>query len=192
MVKKDEQLVDELKNGSIEAFEQLYNKYSNRLYGFAIRFARGNRYQAEEIVQNVFVKVWECRNQINGHYSFISYTCTIAKNMLLNEYQHQTIINIHEAYVKTHYSIESNATQEEIEVKLLQERLSEIVEKLPPQRKKIFHLSRNHYLSNKEIAKQLNISESTVESQMNKVLAFIRRELGEYLILLCILYLTDM
>jgi len=80
-----------LKKGSSPSFESLYHRYSGKLYNFVMKVSKGDSYIAEELVQRTFIKVWETKEYVNPDKSFISYLCTIAKNMLLNEYEHQTI-----------------------------------------------------------------------------------------------------
>src|ERR1035437_7721622 len=89
-----------LRNASMQSFENLYHRYSGKLYNFVMKVSKGDTYIAVELVQRTFIKVWETREYVNPDKSFISYLCTIAKNMLLNEYKHQTIQFIYEEYFK--------------------------------------------------------------------------------------------
>ena len=89
----EKRLLTELKNGSFQAFERLYNMYSGKLYNFIMRISSGNQYMAEEVVQSAFIRVWEVRERVEPESSFISFLCTIAKNLLMNMYQRQTVEN---------------------------------------------------------------------------------------------------
>ena len=80
-------LIQSLKNNSIRAFDALYQIYSARLYHFVMKISNRDSYISEEIVQRVFIKIWEERNGLDSQKSFNSYICTIAKNMLMNEYK---------------------------------------------------------------------------------------------------------
>jgi RNA polymerase sigma-70 factor (ECF subfamily) len=142
-----------------------------------MKVSKGDSYMAEELVQRTFIKVWETREYVNPDKSFISYLCTIAKNMLLNEYEHQTIQFIYEEYIKVKTAENEDSTEKEIDKKLLEEYIDKLADKLPPKRKQIFILSRKEGLSNKEISKQLNISESTIETQLSKALSFMKSQL---------------
>jgi RNA polymerase sigma-70 factor (family 1) len=168
------------KNASKLSFDSLYHRYSGKLYNFVMKVSKGDGYMAEELVQRTFIKVWETKEYINPEKSFISYLCTIAKNMLLNEYEHQTIQFIYEEYVKVKASDADNSTEGEVNKKLLEEYIDKLAEKLPPKRREIFILSRKEGLSNKAIAKQLNITESTIETQLSKALAFMKTQLQEH------------
>ena len=187
LTEKDE--LELLRNASTQSFEDLYIRYSGKLYNFVMRVSKGDTFISEEIVQRTFIKVWESRESINPEKSFISYLCTIAKNMLLNEYEHQTVQYIYQEYVKIKMVDIDSSTEKEVEKNLLEEYIDMLVENLPPKRKEIFVLSRKKGFSNKEISKQLNISESTIETQLSKALAFMKNQLEkhyEYVLLIII------
>jgi len=187
LTEKDE--LELLRNASTQSFEDLYIRYSGKLYNFVMRVSKGDTFISEEIVQRTFIKVWESRESINPEKSFISYLCTIAKNMLLNEYEHQTVQYIYQEYVKIKMVDIDSSTEKEVEKNLLEEYIDMLVENLPPKRKEIFVLSRKKGFSNKEISKQLDISESTIETQLSKALAFMKNQLEkhyEYILLILI------
>jgi RNA polymerase sigma-70 factor (family 1) len=166
-----------LKKGSSPSFDSLYRRYSGKLYNFVMKVSKGNSYMAEELVQRTFIKVWETKEYVNPDKSFISYLCTIAKNMLLNEYEHQTIQFIYEEYIKVRSVVNDDSTEKEVDKNLLEEYIDKLADKLPPKRREIFLLSRKEGLSNKEIAQKLNITESTIETQLSKALAFMKSEI---------------
>jgi len=180
-----------LRNASKKSFDILYHRYSGKLYNFVMKVSKGDSYIAEELVQRTFIKVWETRDYINPEKSFISYLCTIAKNMLLNEYEHQTIQFIYEQYVKVKESDNDNSTENEVDKKLLEDYIDKLADELPPKRKEIFILSRKDGLSNKMIAKQLNISESTIETQLSKALEFMKSQIhNHYDYILVLLFIS--
>lgn len=168
-----------LRNASMPAFENLYRRYSGKLYNFILKLSGGDRYVAEELVQRTFIKVWETRERIQPDQSFISYLCTISRNMLLNEYEHQTVKFIYEEYIKRNLLQEDSSTENQVDKNLLEQYIDRLTEQLPPRRKEIFILSRKWGLSNKEIAQQLQITESTIETQLSKALAFMKNQLRE-------------
>lgn len=180
MALSEKEELELLKNASKQSFEALYHRYSGKLYNFVMKVSKGDNYMAEELVQRTFIKVWGNRESVNSEKSFISYLCTIAKNMLLNEYEHQTIQFIYEEYIKVKSADNENCTEKEVDKKLLEEYIDKLADKLPPKRKEIFILSRKEGFSNKEIAKQLNISESTIETQLSKALSFMKSQLKQH------------
>lgn len=167
-----------LKSGSFEAFEKVYKLYSGKLYNFVMKISRGDSYWAEEVVQRTFVRLWEIHDQIDPDKSLISYLCTIAKNLLLNIYQRQTVEYIYAEYVlESAQEYSDNNIDDVLDGKLLEKYIDRLAEELPPSRKKIFIMSKRKNLSNKEIALELNISESTVATQLSLALKFMKDKL---------------
>ena len=180
MTHTEKEELELLRNASKQSFENLYRQYSGKLYNFVMKVSNGDKYIAEELVQRTFIKIWETKEYIDPDKSFISYLCTIAKNMLLNEYEHQTIQFIYQEYIKVKTSDIEYNTEKEVDKNLLEEYIDKLTDKLPPKRKEIFILSRKKGLSNKMIAQQLNISESTIETQLSKALAFMKTQLQSH------------
>lgn len=178
-MEKESQYIHRLQKGDITSFEYLYNIWSGKLYNFVMRISKGDTYLTEEIVQSVFIKVWEGRESIDVDKSFGAYLCTIAKNQLVNIYQHRMLEYVYQEKVKTSEPIE-NTTEQEVDYHLLEEYIGSLIEQLPPARREIFILSRRKLLTNKEIAAKLNLSENTVESQLTKATAFLRSKIDRH------------
>lgn len=180
MALSEKEELELLKNASKQSFENLYYRYSGKLYNFVMKVSKGDTYIAEELVQRTFIKVWETKEFVNPDKSFISYLCTIAKNMLLNEYEHQTVQYIYHEYVKLNMTGIDSMTEKEVEKDLLEEYIDILTENLPPKRREIFILSRKEGLSNKRISELLQISESTIETQLSKALSFMKTQLQKH------------
>ena len=179
-----------LSRGSNEAFEHMYYLYSGKLYNFILKLTQGNTHVAEELVQRTFIKIWEQQTKIDPERSFLSYLCTIAKNLLLNDYEHEAVRYIYTEDVKNNADmLYDNVTEKEIDRKLLEDFIDKLTEELPPKRKEIFILSRKYGYSNKTIARQLQISESTIETQLAKSLAYMREKLKYYIIYILFLWM---
>lgn len=163
-----------------DAFNELYRSWSGKLYHFILKISNGDTYLAEELVQDVFTVVWEKRKDLDENKSFGAYICTIAKDKLINIYQHRMIEALYAQAVSQKGMSEDHKTEDDVEYHLLDEYLDKLIDQLPPSRKNIFILSRRKHLSNKEIAEQLNLSENTIESQLTKALAFIRKGIEEH------------
>ena len=176
----EKRLLTELKNGSFQAFERLYNMYSGKLYNFIMRISSGNQYMAEEVVQSAFIRVWEVRERVEPESSFISFLCTIAKNLLMNMYQRQTVEYVHNEYLKNTGADRDSQTEESIDLRFLNEYIDSLAEELPAQRKKIFILSKRQNYTNKEIAEMMGISESTVATQLSLAVKFMREQLMKH------------
>jgi RNA polymerase sigma-70 factor (family 1) len=192
MTLTEKEELDLLKNGSSPCFEALYHRYSGKLYNFVMKVSKGDSFMAEELVQRTFIKVWETKDNINPDKSFISYLCTIAKNMLLNEYEHQTVQYIYSEYVKVNMADVDSSTENEVDKNLLEEYIDKLADNLPPKRREIFILSRKEGLSNKKIAERLHITESTIETQLSKALASMKSQMQKhYELILIILFILN-
>ena len=176
----EKRLLTELKNGSFQAFERLYNMYSGKLYNFIMRISSGNQYMAEEVVQSAFIRVWEVRERVEPESSFISFLCTIAKNLLMNMYQRRTVEYVYNEYLKNTGVDRDSQTEESIDLRFLNEYIDSLAEELPAQRKKIFILSKRQNYTNKEIAEMMGISESTVATQLSLAVKFMREQLMKH------------
>jgi len=179
-INDDRVLLEKLKSGNIACFELLYSKYSGKLYNYVLSLSKGDFYLAEEIVQNVFVKIWEIRQHINTEGSFNSFVYTVGRNMFLNVVKSRLQEHLYHDYVVDHEAVLDNSVEKEIEYKMLEEQINRLIEQLPPARRNIYVLSRVKNLPNKEIAALLDISENTVESQLNKATQFMRKNLLPY------------
>jgi RNA polymerase sigma-70 factor (ECF subfamily) len=109
--------------------------------------------------------------------------------MLLNRYQRQTIEFVYQEYILQEQSPFDTATEKELDRKWLEDFIDELIDQLPPSRKRIFILSRKEDLSTKQIAEIMHISVSTVETQLSLATRFMRRQLEknyDKLFLLCL------
>ena len=166
----EKHLLIDLKGGSFQAFERLYNMYSGKLYNFIMRLSSGNQYMAEEVVHE----------KVDPASSFISFLCTIAKNLLMNMYQRQTVEYVYNEYLMKSSVDRDSQTEENIDLRFLNEYIDSLAEELPAQRKKIFILSKRQNYTNKEIAEIMGISESTVATQLSLAVKFMREQLMKH------------
>ncbi len=156
-------------------FELFFKKYYTSFCVLAYKFLN-NKEIAEEIVQDVFVKIWEKRNKIEVKGSLIAYFNLAIKNTCLNYFKHKRI----ELQYIQQYKEMPVEFQEEHELFLI-EKIKKAIEALPEQRRKIFLMSREQDLKYHEIAKKMNISIKTVETQMGLALKQLRNCLKDYL-----------
>jgi len=171
----DSVLVRQLVNGNILAFNTLFRKYSCRLYRFAIGYLKSDD-ESEELVQEVFTKVWEKRRDLKEELSFKFYLFTIAFNLIRKHFRTKARLI---EYFKTSLLDETDLqTSQKITHDSLFQYINELVNQLPERRKRIFIKSRFEGLSIKEIAEELQISHKTVENQLTDALRFIRVNLN--------------
>lgn len=165
-----------MKAGNTYAFEKLYFKYSKKLYNFAFGLLK-NREDAEGIVQNVFMKIWETRLEINSELSFSGYIFRIAKNLLINKLKRRITEKVYLDYLMTNPEDNNLPVEQEINYLELNLEIERLISNLPSKRREIFLLSQRECLTYREIAKKMNISVNTVNTQISKSLEYIREHL---------------
>ncbi len=174
-----------LKEGDMVAFDTLYHKYSHKLYDFAKMYLK-QKEDAEEIVQDVFVKIWEAKSKINENESFESFLFTIAYNATMSLLRKRVTESKSREYLKTIQLIEEDKIVDELHFKEVSNKVNSLLNDLTPRQKEIFLLSREDGLSHKEIAKKLNISENTVNNHLVTSLKYLKFNLDSRLIFNCL------
>lgn len=173
----DQELAALLKEGNRLAYEQIYTRYKNLLYIHA-RKKTGDDDEAQDVVQDVFMMLWNIRGQlvITSNLSSFLYTCVHRK--ILNLFVHKKIDGKHMGLLKSALRQCSSTTDYAIREKQLTVIIKREIAALPPKMREVFELSRFHDLSHKEIATKLDISEETVKSQIKNALKILRVKLG--------------
>lgn len=171
----DKELLLTLKTGNRQSFTVLYNQYWSQVYNFS-RLYLTSRDAAEEVVQEVFVKVWESREFIREDDNFKGLLFIITRNLIFNQSRKSFNEDFYKitmlAAMEQSYDMEA-----EIDAKNLREYIDQLIADLPPQRKLIFTMSRNENMSYKEIAEKLSISEKTVENQISSAIKYLKQNL---------------
>lgn len=172
----ESELVKALSKGEIKAFNELFQIYGNRIFRFAHGYMKSVP-DAEELVQDVFMKIWEKRSELKENLSFKSYIFTIAFNIIRKHFVKKALTTkyfeqqvIEDADLSTFQNIDFKSTKKAIDY---------LVEQLPARRKEVFIKSRFEGLTVKEIADDLGTSPKTVENQLGEALKFIREHLGK-------------
>ncbi|WP_339740772.1 RNA polymerase sigma-70 factor [uncultured Sunxiuqinia sp.] len=173
----DQQLARRIKRGDVLAFDQLYERYSQRLYGFAFSMLK-NREDAKEIVQETFLKIWNKRTTIDGSHALRSFLFSVSYNLMIDLFRQRTKDQDFMARLKDHFNEESIPADELVQLKELTDEVHRLVNELPRKRRTIYLMSREEGLSHKEIAEKLGITEKTVENQITLSLKHIRSRLN--------------
>lgn len=176
---KEKELLTLASQANEVAFTTLFHLYKNKLYAYVLRLT-DSEMLAEDIVQDVFLKLWNDHEALAGIDNFGNYLFRMSKNHVINHFKrmaHETLI-ISEIFKLN--STGHNETQEIIALKETERILEGIVEKLPPQQKVIYHLSREEGRSHEEIANLLNISSNTVKNHVVQAMATIRTQLRKH------------
>ena len=167
-------------------FEGLFRTYYKPLHAYALTILK-EMDQAEEIVQQVFVHLWEKQDQLGINQSATAYLYRAVHNRCLNQLKHEKVKAAYQQYSKLR-PVDYPSAASRIQLSELQAKLDEALSALPEQCRTIFQLSRFEALRYQEIADRLSISVKTVENQMGKALRLLREKLADYLPLLLILF----
>ncbi|MCK4662056.1 MAG: RNA polymerase sigma-70 factor [Bacteroidales bacterium] len=174
---------ERIKNGDVKAFDYIFDSYYTGLCVFANKYVEDIDV-AEDIVQELFIKIWEKREKLNINNSLKSYLFQSVNNSCLNHLKHLKIRDNYKKHISCHETYElHHDTLIEEELNL---RIYNSIESLPKKCKIIFKLSRFDGLKHKEIAEKLKISIKTVKVQIGKALKTLRYDLQDYLHLLLI------
>lgn len=156
------------------AFDTIYGRYCKRLYEFVIRYVKAEP-DAEEIVQEVFIKIWEYRDKIDIYSSFESFLFTISYNSAISLLRKKVRENKYFEYLKSLQNVDQvYELTDEIYFRELNSRMQFLLKELTPRQREIFQLSREEGLTHNEIAKRLGISVNTVKNHMVTVLGFLK------------------
>lgn len=172
-------VINLIKEGNGQAFEKIFREYFKSLHAYAYTFMKDDE-QSEEIVQNVFCRIWEKRDLLNPDGSIKAYLYRAVHNESVNYLKHQKT----RADFKVHYNNDEQTTSEASEKVMIAEldgHIQQALNELPQQCRIIFQMSRFENLKYREIADQLNLSVKTVENQMGKALKVLRTKLAEFL-----------
>jgi RNA polymerase sigma-70 factor (ECF subfamily) len=176
-------IIPQIAQGNKSAFETLFKSHYANLCGYAVKYV-WELEQAEEIVQDLFFNIWNKRSDLYISSSIESYLFRAVRNACLNYLKHRKIRDNYASSVQEVHNPGLGQVDDPVETLELQKKIDESIESMPPERKKIFLLSRHEGLKYKEIAEQLGISVKTVEAQMGKALKFLREELKEFIVIL--------
>ncbi|MEX0686742.1 MAG: RNA polymerase sigma-70 factor [Balneolales bacterium] len=173
-------LVKSIREEDRDAFKDIYRKYNANLCEFAFWMVN-NREDAEDLVHEVFLNIWENRHTWEATDNVRSYLYRSVKNKSLNYLRHQSVVKKWEDMSKSIESASPASPEDNLLENELKERIHSAINSLPERRRKIFLLNRNHKLRYKDIAELLDISYKTVETQISRSLKTLTFLLDDYL-----------
>ncbi|GGB25492.1 RNA polymerase sigma-70 factor [Puia dinghuensis] len=169
--------IKELKDGDEYCFRQVFDQYHQKLYFFILSKTK-SEYIAEEVVQMAFTKLWQYRQTLQEEYTISTQLFRIATTVLidfLRKYNNKDAVTAGLDGLAVEKGIDS--TNEKMSGAELQKRISEAVNDMPPVRKQVFEMSREHGMSYREIAETLCVSSKTVETHIYKALKQIKKHI---------------
>ena len=173
----DGALVELLQKGNVAAFDSLFDVYSPKLFGFAMRYFKSES-DSDELVQDVFVQVWEYRETLKSELSFKSYLFTIALNQIRKYFNKKAVALRYLESLQKDPELTDNEIIQNDDYESTLQQINIIIEQMPPRRRDIFLKSKLEGKSSKEVAAELNISAGTVDNQVSEALRFIRTRLS--------------
>ncbi len=188
MIFNEEQFPEALDRGDIKVFEEAYKLYFKPLHCYAYTIIKEEA-GAEEIVQNLFLKLWEKKEQITIQTSLKAYLYKAVYFDSLNYLKHEKVkanYQSHSEYVMK--NTKASSATDKLNHRHLEERLRHALNELPEQCRTVFQLSRFEELKYREIASRLNISEKTVENHMGKALKMLRVKLIDFIAVIAVLF----
>lgn len=186
---KEQQWLSRISRGDRTALEELFREYYTPLVRFAYSKLQDNDL-SEDVVQEVFVKLWNIRKSIQINTSLKSYLYTATKNLSLNEISKvKRHAELNEVYVQKQEQAAEPMSEELRSV--WDERIQSAISQLPPRCQEVFRLSRFDGMTYQEIADHLKISPKTVENQMGKGLSLLRKSLASFIELCWIAWLLS-
>lgn len=172
----DQELLTLLREGDEKAFTEIYQRYFHLLYGYAYKKIR-DQDLTKDILHDFFTKLWEKRTSIPPINNLPAYLFTTINRKLIDHFLHQKVVDKYVDSFAVFLSSEEEKTDHLIREKQLMVAINNEISALPPRMREVFELSRKQYLSHKEIAERMDISEKTVDRQISNALTILKSRL---------------
>jgi len=169
-------LIQDLKSGSSKAFDRIYQLYAKRLYAFSLQFTKSSE-DSEEIIQDVFVKLWQNREKIKQEDTLRSLLFIMTKHQAINAFHSKVNDPIYEDYVDYRNELSVPDAGQQIEYEEFAKKFTNTLSKLPPTQQKVVHFAKIEQFSNREIAEKLSLSEQTIKNQLSMGLKELKKML---------------
>lgn len=175
---KEQELIEELKHDSCKAFNGIYYLYAKRLYGYCLQYTQSAE-DAEEIVQDVFIRLWNYRRKIKQNDTLRNLLFVMAKHHLINAYRSRINSPIYEDYIKYTDTLGIEETDKRLEYDEFLREVQQALTTLPTTQQKIIRMSKLELLPNKVIAERLALSEQTVKNQLSIGLKTLKKKFNK-------------
>ena len=169
----DAELSGKIKTGSRDACQELFLRYAPRIYRFSLTYLK-NEADAEELVQDVFLKIWEKRERLDLTRNVRAFIFKVAVNTLYDFIRRKNIERAFADYARLNYTREENATWHILIFEEMKQNLDELISKMPEQQRMVFTLNRFDGMTNDEIALEMKLSKRTVENHLYRAVSFLK------------------
>ncbi len=177
MTVAETELVERLKKGDLVAFDMIYDMYAGRLYAFSMKYLKSSD-EAEELVQCVFMKVWENYKRLDRNLSFKSFLFTIAYNEICRHFRRKSYLKKYIDETLLTGKLSDTAPEEGTEFQSLLAEVEKIIAGLPDTQKKAFVMCKIDGKPAKEVADGLGLSPGTVDNDVSATIRMIRSRLA--------------
>ena len=177
MTVAETELVERLKKGDLVAFDMIYDMYAGRLYAFSMKYLKSSD-EAEELVQCVFMKVWENYKRLDRNLSFKSFLFTIAYNEICRHFRRKSYLKKYIDETLLTGKLSDTAPEEGTEFQSLLAEVEKIIAGLPETQKKAFVMCKIDGKPAKEVADGLGLSPGTVDNYVSATIRMIRSRLA--------------
>ena len=172
----DQDLVTRLREGDDVAFEKLYEKYAGKIFNISRKMGLRSE-DAEGVVQDVFLRIWRNRSNLDSSLSFNAYIIAIVRSIVLKESRKHARFIAFQHYAIQYFPGGSNETEDYVIFTDLDKKSTEAIEQLPAKQKQVFMMKNFEYLSVEEISEKLNLSKRTVENQIYRATKHLKESL---------------
>jgi RNA polymerase sigma-70 factor, Bacteroides expansion family 1 len=166
----------------------VYKKHWNRIYSIALVYLKSSQL-AEDAVQEVFLKLWAKRQQLTNVKNLEGFIFIIARNHVIDTLKKVMAIRVHSTDAEHWLPDDLLLPAAQVELKSLQKKITDAIEKLPPQQKNVIKMSREEGLTHEQIGERLGIDKKTVKNHVVRALATLRRLLRDGEAFLLVLFL---
>lgn len=174
MTVPEKDLVERLKRGDLEAFDMIYDMYAGRLYAFSIRYLKSPD-EAGELVQTVFLKVWEKHKRLDANLSFRSFLFTIAYNEICRSFRRKSYLRKYIGEAVRDANRSDTSPEDNSEYHSLLSEVEKIIASLPEKQRKAFIMCKIDGMPAKEVAAGLGLSSGTVDNYVSSTIKTIRK-----------------
>jgi RNA polymerase sigma-70 factor (ECF subfamily) len=172
----ESEVLQQIANGDECAFRLLFNEHWQNIYGVAYMLTKSAPI-AEDMVQEIFMKLWIKREQLPGVENFRNYLFIVARNHIFNELKKRSTDILFTNHLLEYFHDIGETPEKKLLLKETEQIIDQVIERLPQQQKMIYRLSREEGLSRNEMAERLGIAPNTVRNHLAKALEMIRHEL---------------
>lgn len=174
----ESELVCRLQNGNEAAFEKLYAKYAGKIYNISRKMGVSHE-DAEGVVQEVFLRIWRNRSNLDSSLSFNAYIIAIVRSIVIKQARKHARFIAFQQYAINYLPGDTNETEDYVIFTDLDERSTKAIDQLPAKQKQVFMMKNFEHLTVDEIAEKLDISKRTVENQIYRATKILRESLIE-------------